>query len=112
VHLNTILNILPILQIIHLVYWPWISVYFKGIAANKKAIDGQWPPLNLRPELVQPSFPTQVYQAGICYITIHWEIFKKSKVFTTQCLACLKRYWIIWRWWKTRHKIHKANFNY
>jgi hypothetical protein len=30
-------------------YWPWISVYFKGIAANKQGIDGQWPPLNSRP---------------------------------------------------------------
>jgi hypothetical protein len=30
-------------------YWPWISVYFEGIAANKQGIDGQWPPLNLRP---------------------------------------------------------------
>jgi hypothetical protein len=28
-------------------YWPWISVYFEGIAANKQGIDaGQWPPLN------------------------------------------------------------------
>jgi hypothetical protein len=29
--------------------WPWISVYFEGIAANKQGIDGQrppWPPLN------------------------------------------------------------------
>jgi hypothetical protein len=25
-------------------YWPWISVYFEGIAANKQGIDGQWPP--------------------------------------------------------------------
>jgi hypothetical protein len=24
-------------------YWPWISVYFEGIAANKQGIDGQWP---------------------------------------------------------------------
>jgi hypothetical protein len=32
-------------------YWPWISVYFEGIAANKQGIDGQWPPLNLRPAL-------------------------------------------------------------
>jgi hypothetical protein len=30
-------------------YWLWISVYSKGIAANKKGIDGQWPPLNLKP---------------------------------------------------------------
>jgi hypothetical protein len=30
-------------------YWPWISVYFEGIAANKQGIDGQWPPLNSRP---------------------------------------------------------------
>jgi hypothetical protein len=30
-------------------YWPWISVYFEGIAANKQGIDGQWPLLNSRP---------------------------------------------------------------
>ena len=31
-------------------HWPWISVSFEGIAANKQGIDGQWqqmPPLNL-----------------------------------------------------------------
>jgi hypothetical protein len=32
-------------------YWPWISVYFEGIAANKQGIDSQWPPLNSRPGL-------------------------------------------------------------
>ena len=33
-------------------YWPWISVYFECILANKQGIDGQWPPLNSRPDTI------------------------------------------------------------
>jgi glutaredoxin len=43
-------------------YWPWISVYFEGITANKQGIDGQWPPwppLNSRPGLSLRVFRNQ-----------------------------------------------------
>jgi hypothetical protein len=49
-------------------YWPWISEYFKGIAANKQGFDGQWlpwPPLNSRPAPEFQKFDGKYITAGL-----------------------------------------------